>query len=117
MRQILLQGECPPQFGYRFEMLEVFRWSPKQKSIGDVSFGQIRIHFKRPTAVKLCLVQPYAGRIEFEKTSRTNKRKGRISKGETWISYERIAQARCCFIQQRRIAGRAKPVAAYEFRI
>ena len=43
MRQIVLQGEGALEFGNRFQVLEVFRRSPQQKSTGDVSFGKIRI--------------------------------------------------------------------------
>jgi len=55
-----------------FKMLEVFRWSPQQKSVGHVSLGQVGIDFNRAPAVKLRLVQPRAGRIELEVASRTN---------------------------------------------
>src|SRR5580704_3260503 len=96
-------------------MLEVFRWSPKQKSVGDVSFGQIWIHLQRATAVKLRLFQPYGRRVKLEMASRTHKRKGRMCEGETWISRDRIAQPLLRFLQQRWVAGRAKPIAAHEF--
>ena len=36
MRQILLKGECTLQFCNRFDMLEVFRWSPEQKRLGYI---------------------------------------------------------------------------------
>src|SRR5689334_14946663 len=62
-------------------------------------------------------LQPFAGRIEFEMTSRTCKRKRSMSQRETWIARDCIAQALRRFIQQRSISGGAKPVTAYEFRI
>ncbi len=43
MRQIVLQRERAFEVGNRFHMLEVFRWSPEQKSAGHVSFGQVRV--------------------------------------------------------------------------
>src|SRR5690242_3847304 len=40
-----------------------------------------------------------------------------MGKGETWIPRDGGAQALGCFVQERRIAGRAKPVASHEFRV
>src|ERR1700722_14162265 len=40
-----------------------------------------------------------------------------MGKGESWIPRDRSAQTLDRFVQTCRIAGRAKPVAAHEFRI
>jgi hypothetical protein len=79
------------------------------------TFGQIRIHFQRATAVKLRILQLEAGWIELEVTSGTHKRKSGMSEGESGISSDRVDQLLGRVVQQRRIAGRAKPVAAHEF--
>src|SRR5690349_7626653 len=98
-------------------MLEAFRRPPKQKGIGDVGFRQARVQFQCATAMKFRLLQPFTGRVELEMTSRTCKRKRCMSKRETGISRDSIAQAVDRFFQSRRIAGGAKLVSAHEFRI
>ena len=43
MRQIVLQRDGALEFGDRFQMLKVFRWSPQQKGAGHMSFRQLGI--------------------------------------------------------------------------
>jgi hypothetical protein len=56
------------------------------------TFGQIRIHFQRATAVKLRILQLQTGWIELEVTSGTHKRKSGMSEGESGISSDRVDQ-------------------------
>ena len=86
VREILLQGKRPPQFGDGFEVLEVLRRSPQQESVGNVSLGQIGVDFECPAAVKLRLFEPCAGWIELEVTSRGDKGKSGMSEREIRIS-------------------------------
>ena len=73
-------------------MLEVLRWSPKQKSARHVSFGKIRVNFERPPAVEFGFLQPHAGRVEFEMAGCACEREGRVSEGKQRIASDRIGE-------------------------
>src|ERR1700674_144226 len=82
-----------------------------------MSFRQMRIQFKRSTAMKLGLLQPRASGINFKVTSRAHQGKGGMRQGKSRISSDRIGQVPRGFVQHRRITGRTEPVTPYEFRI
>ena len=46
---------------------------PKEKSVGDVPFWQIGIHFQRATAVKLRLFEPDARWVDFKMSRCTDE--------------------------------------------
>src|SRR5215471_11953496 len=98
-------------------MLEVFRRPPQQKSIGNVSLRQIRIHLKRAPAVKFGLLQPGSRRIVFEVSRSTDERKRGVSQRKSRIARDRVREVCCSFVQKRGIAGGAEPITVHEFRI
>jgi hypothetical protein len=91
LRQIALQGESTPQFGNRFQVLEIFRGSPQQKGPGEVSFREIRVYLKRTPTVEFSLFQPHAGWIKFEVASRTRNRKGGVAEGKSRVSSHSVS--------------------------
>ena len=84
MRQIVLQSQGALEIGNRLQMLEVLRRSPEQKSARDVPLGKIRVNFEGSPAVEFRLLQPHAGRVEFEMAGCTGNRERRVGKCKSW---------------------------------
>src|ERR1700722_2274513 len=67
--------------------------------------------------MKLGLLQPNASWVQFEMARGANQRKRRVRQRKTRIARHCRAQVPRRFFQMRRIARRAEPVPAHEFRI
>src|SRR5580704_7889812 len=91
MRQIVLQGQSPLEIGNRLQMLEVLRRSPEQKSARHVPLGKIRVNFEGSPAVEFRLLQPHAGRVEFEMVGCTGNRERRMSKRKSGIASHSVS--------------------------
>jgi hypothetical protein len=108
--------ECPPQFCNRFKMLKVLGGSHNRKALATRPPGKSESSLPARDGSE---TPPSAtGWVDRTRSDASaHKRKGGMSKGESGISSDRVDQVLGRVVQQRGIAGRAKPVAAHEFRI
>src|SRR4029077_14097220 len=88
-----------------------------QESAGNMSLRQIRVQFESAGAMEFSLLQPDAGRIEFEMPTRIDLGECPMGESERGIAHDRVGEVMARLFRQRRIACGAQAVAPHEFRI